>query len=176
MLFRSIRRQWEHAAATDYLTDLPNRRTLTESGEQRFVLARAQNSGLTVVVIDIDHFKNINDRYGHDTGDRALIHVAKVLRSACPATAQLARQGGEEFVVLFDTALPADAIASAERLRLALHSTPLALPSGPLTITASFGVSVLGSEDRRFDDTLRRADQAVYAAKSAGRNRVELDV
>lgn len=82
----------------------------------------------------------------------------------------LGRQGGEEFVALLDDANPADAHAAGERLRLAIADKPLDLPSGPLTITASIGVSAINAGDKEFDDLLRRADLALYEAKAAGRN------
>jgi diguanylate cyclase (GGDEF)-like protein len=174
MASERIRWQWERAAATDYLTELPNRRTITGSGVARFNSARRTGSQFAVAIIDIDHFKSINDRFGHDVGDLALKHVAMLLNEACRGPNMLGRQGGEEFVALLDDANPADAHAAGERLRLAIAGKPLSLPSGPLTITASIGVSAINAEDKEFDDLLRRADLALYEAKSAGRNCVVL--
>ena len=170
MASERIRWQWERAAATDYLTELPNRRTITGSGEARFNAARRTGSKFAVAIIDIDHFKTINDRFGHDVGDVALKHVAALLNEACRGPNMLGRQGGEEFVALLDDANPADAHAAGERLRLAIADKPLDLPSGPLTITASIGVSAINAGDKEFDDLLRRADLALYEAKAAGRN------
>jgi diguanylate cyclase (GGDEF)-like protein len=171
-----LRRQSEHAAATDYLTGLPNRRTLTHAGKDRFARAQAQQGMLAVALADIDHFKRINDQLGHDTGDRALVHAAQVLRAACRPGDVLGRQGGEEFVAVFDGASREQALAAADRLRVAVAAAPLATDSGPVALTVSVGVSLLQAGDTQFDDMLRRADQALYAAKNGGRNRVELDV
>jgi diguanylate cyclase (GGDEF)-like protein len=169
-----IRRQWEHAASTDYLTGLANRRTLMQLGDRRFSQAQANRKTFAVAVIDIDHFKTVNDRFGHDTGDRALIHAAKALQRSCPPGTVLGRQGGEEFVALLDCDAVIDAMSTAERLRAALESEPMPMTQGTLPITISIGVGVATERDRNYDDTLRRADQALYAAKSGGRNRVEL--
>jgi len=172
MCSERIRRQWELAAATDYLTGLPNRRTITGTGEARFNAAKRSGANFAVAIIDIDHFKSINDRYGHDTGDIALKHVAAILEHHCRGPNMVGRQGGEEFVALLEVNTAAEANAAAERLRLAIESVPLKLNNSEINITASIGVGVIVAEDRVLDDLLRRADQALYAAKSAGRNRV----
>ncbi len=173
MCSERIRRQWERAASTDYLTGLANRRTLADAGEKRFAVAR-QKGGFAVALIDIDHFKSINDRFGHDIGDFALKHVAAHLESACRGAELPARQGGEEFVVLFDSVEEAQAEAAGERLRQAVSAQPFVTGEISLPITVSIGVAVQQETDRDFDDLLRRADQALYAAKAGGRNRVEL--
>ncbi|MGL4573679.1 MAG: GGDEF domain-containing protein [Burkholderiaceae bacterium] len=169
-----IRAQWEHAAATDYLTGLPNRRTITATGQARFNTARRTGRGFAVAVIDLDHFKSINDRFGHEVGDLALKHVAGVLEHTCRGPHMAGRQGGEEFVALFEDVDAAGAHTAAERIRHAIEAAPFSAGSAPLTITASIGVGVIAPQDKVFDDVLRRADQAVYAAKQAGRNRVVL--
>jgi diguanylate cyclase (GGDEF)-like protein len=174
MASERVRWQWERAAATDYLTDLPNRRTITGSGVARFNAARRTGGQFAVAIIDIDHFKSINDRFGHDVGDLALKHVAALLNQVCRGPHMLGRQGGEEFVALLDNANPVDAHAAGERLRLAIAEHPLNLSSGPLAITASIGVSAIDARDKEFDDLLRRADLALYDAKAAGRNCVVL--
>jgi diguanylate cyclase (GGDEF)-like protein len=174
MCSERIRRQWERAASTDYLTGLANRRTLAEVGGSRYQTARQAGDGLAVALIDIDHFKSINDRYGHDIGDCALKHVAARLEAACRGKELPARQGGEEFVVLFDRVNAEQAYTAAERLRRAVESEPFAEGGLLLPITVSVGVAALREGDGRFDDLLRRADEALYAAKAGGRNRVEL--
>ncbi len=173
MCSERIRRQWELAAATDYLTGLPNRRTITGTGEARFNAAKRTGSNFAVAIIDIDHFKSINDRYGHDTGDIALKHVAAILEQNCRGPNMVGRQGGEEFVALLEVNTPAEATAAAERLRQAIESATMRLNNSEIRITASIGVGVIAAEDRVLDDLLRRADQALYAAKAGGRNRVE---
>ena len=176
MCSERIRRQWERAASTDYLTGLPNRRTLVEMGLQRFeqVRASAASGGFGLAIVDIDHFKRINDEHGHEMGDVALKHVAGRLQSACRGAELPARQGGEEFVVLFDHVQPQDALAAGERLRNAVAQAPFTAGDLALPLTVSIGLAVLRPEDTHFDSLLRRADEALYAAKTAGRNRVEI--
>lgn len=169
-----IRRDWERAASTDYLTGLANRRTLGREGDLRVERARAYGDRLAIAVVDVDHFKSINDRFGHDVGDLALKHVAAQLRAACRGGDLPARHGGEEFVILFDRIEPAQAKAAGERMRLSVADSAFFVEGREHRITVSIGVASLSEGDRNFDDLLRRADHALYAAKTAGRNRVEL--
>jgi diguanylate cyclase (GGDEF)-like protein len=166
------RRQAERAAATDYLTGLPNRRSLMQGGASRLAAARRAGRPLAAALIDIDHFKRINDTHGHETGDLALKHIAALLAAHCRGQL-VGRHGGEEFVALFDDAGAPQAAVAAERLRAAVAGNPLALARDALPLTISIGVAVLEPQDREFDDLLRRADGALYAAKAGGRNRVE---
>ncbi len=174
MISEQLRRQWEHAASTDHLTGLSNRRTLTDAGAIRIDQARREQFGLAVAIIDVDHFKSINDRFGHDVGDLALKHVAERLRAACRENDLPARQGGEEFVVIFSRADATQATAAAERIRQQLESTPFVGGPTPLTITASIGLAVMTQPDDDLDALIHRADEALYRAKHAGRNRVVL--
>lgn len=169
-----LRRGLERAAATDYLTGLPNRRSLAGLGATAFLAARADNSDLAVAVFDIDKFKAINDTYGHDAGDRALVHVAKRLRGEIRPTDTIARTGGEEFVVLFPHLAMVDAFAIAERMRAAVEQSDFIVDGGRIGITISAGLASLHAGDAGYDDILRRADNALYRAKSNGRNRVEI--
>ncbi|MRV76542.1 diguanylate cyclase [Duganella sp. FT92W] len=173
MCSERIRRQWERAASTDYLTGLANRRTLADAGATRFEQARVRGRGFGLGVIDIDHFKSINDRYGHDVGDAALKHVAARLELACREGELPARQGGEEFVVLFDDVAHDSVLAAGERLRHAVAGSPFIAGEVMVPVTVSIGVAVCMPEDMEFDSVLRRADAALYAAKQGGRNRVE---
>lgn len=159
-----LRRELEHAASFDALTGLANRRVLTERGEAWVVEGRA----LAVAIIDVDHFKTVNDRFGHAAGDVALRHVAERLRSSSRPGDLAARQGGEEFVLLFDAPTIEVARAVAERLREAIAAEPC----GSTALTVSIGVTL--RSDQSLDELLRRADQALYRAKSNGRNRVEV--
>lgn len=159
------------AAVTDELTGLPNRRALT--AEAKRGLAQIQGGAqLGLILLDIDHFKSINDTYGHDVGDSALRHVAQVLREQMSGAALVGRFGGEEFLCLLPGADQAKTQAMAESLRARLHSSPLRLPGQDLTISASFGVSMVCRDDESIDRALARADEALYRAKSEGRNRV----
>jgi diguanylate cyclase (GGDEF)-like protein len=171
MCSERIRRQWEHAASTDALTGLANRRTLTRVGGERLLRARESDDGFALAIVDVDHFKSINDRFGHDVGDLALRHVADALAAAGGTQALTGRHGGEEFVVLLPARGDA-ATTQAQRLREAVRNAPFLAPSNALTITVSIGVTDARAEDRSLDDLLRRADQALYTAKRDGRDRV----
>jgi len=123
-------------------------------------------------MLDIDHFKRINDVHGHDAGDRTLVAVADQLRSTCRQGDLVARWGGEEFVMLLPETQGDQAHALAERLREAFAGTAVALGNGgSTTFTASFGVAVR-SDATSLEDVLRASDAALYAAKDAGRDRV----
>jgi len=169
-------RKLRRMATTDSLTGLFNRRHMTYLAEKE--LSRFQRSGHPVafLVLDIDHFKAINDRHGHETGDRVLVEVAGIIEAQLRTQDLIARWGGEEFLaVLPDTGLES-AQASAERVRKALLSHDwLAKTGEPIDLTISAGVS----EFRRDDDlnsAISRADRALYRSKEGGRNRVELEV
>lgn len=174
MCSEHIRRQWENAASTDYLTGLANRRTLTEQGRQAFEAARAQGRQVALALFDIDDFKSINDRFGHEVGDLALKHVAAILAAEISAPQTLARTGGEEFVALLGEADGPQAHRAAEQLRLAVQRHPFLLRGLRIPLTVSVGIAASQAGDGDFASLLRRADQAMYAAKSLGRNRVEL--
>jgi diguanylate cyclase (GGDEF)-like protein len=168
-----LRRQLETAAATDYLTGLPNRRTLARSGREHFRRAQEQATGFAVAILDIDNFKAINDTYGHEVGDRVLVHIAECLKAGTHGANMVARTGGEEFAVLL--AKPGhEAVAVVERMRLAVQQAHFSTGSATIAVTLSAGVAAHRPGDRTFEDLLRRADQALYAAKAGGRNRVEI--
>ena len=169
-----IRRRWEHAAMTDELTGLANRRTILVAGEAHFIEARGANQSLSVAVIDIDHFKLVNDSFGHAAGDSALKHVARILEQHCRGLNKVGRLGGEEFVVLLPLADAFDAATAAERIRHALQAAPLQLDGTELRITASIGVATRVPADAELSGLLGRADRALYVAKFNGRNRVEV--
>lgn len=175
MCSERIGRQWEQAASTDYLTGLPNRRTLVTAGEERFAQWQLKKHGFALALIDIDHFKSINDRYGHEVGDIALRHVAQHLQSACRDGDLATRHGGEEFVVLWDGMDTAKALQAGERLRKQVAHEPLHGEGGEvIAMTISIGIAVATVQDTHFNGVLRRADEALYAAKAAGRNQVQV--
>jgi diguanylate cyclase (GGDEF)-like protein len=176
MCAERLKRRWKVAASTDYLTGLPNRRTLHHRGAVAFERASAGGAEFAVALVDIDHFKSINDRFGHDVGDQALRHIGHLLASACRDGEMAARQGGEEFVVLLDGADADHAQIAAERLRRMIEASPYDDDAGPLALTVSIGVAALTAADSGFDHLLSRADQALYRAKAEGRNRVVLAV
>jgi diguanylate cyclase (GGDEF)-like protein len=174
MCLERIRGQWQRAASTDYLTGLANRRTVAEAGERALHAARRLEAPLAVAILDADHFKRVNDTYGHAAGDRVLQHLAQLLEGTARRSDLPGRFGGEEFLLLLEGADAAMALAAAGRFRSALQAQPLELDGQPLAVTVSIGVAVLAPEDRHFDDLVRRADAALYAAKTAGRDRIHL--
>ena len=162
--FGSMQSELVRLASVDPLTGLHNRRVFFEMAEA----ARAQECRLTAVMLDIDHFKRVNDLYGHDVGDQAIAAVAK---AAATEGAIIGRLGGEEFAMLLKDRSLADGAELAEELRLRIAALRFDTDKGPMTLTCSFGVSERKPGDS-IDDLLKRADVALYAAKSSGRNRV----
>jgi diguanylate cyclase (GGDEF)-like protein len=162
-----------HDARTDSLTGLNNRRAIEERGP--IELKRASRSGkpVSVVMSDLDHFKRINDKYGHEAGDAALAKVAAALQETLRETDALGRWGGEEFIAVLAATDGPTAVEVAERMRLAVAATPLDGVADRLTI--SLGVATLGSVDTPatdWDALVKAADRHMYRAKSEGRNRV----
>ena len=127
-----------------------------------------------MVLVDLDHFKAVNDAHGHPVGDQVLVHVAQLLRDGVRATDLVARMGGEEFVLILPDTSPAAACALADKLRLALYTTPWQGQGVSLPLSASFGVGVAGPGEVDFAACYAAADAALYEAKRAGRNRVSL--
>ena len=164
-------------ARHDPLTGLKNRRAFVEAATERL----AGGAPHMLVMIDIDHFKHINDSLGHAGGDLALQHAASVIANAAPPGALVARLGGEEFGLLFATsggtqpadASPANAEALVEAVRAQLEALPLITPAGRTRMTASFGLAP-ARPGEALDHMLCRADAALYAAKDAGRNRLAM--
>ena len=171
-LMQARGRELEIAVSTDFLTSVHSRRYITDAGN--VAVARAIDSGmnLAVAVVDIDSFKQINDRFGHDIGDEVLKAVADAMRHACRDSDTLGRYGGEEFAVLLEGVGRDHALAAAERLRQAIADVKVPCGDEIIAPTASVGVARLSPGDTRFDQLLIRADRALYRAKAQGRNRV----
>jgi diguanylate cyclase (GGDEF)-like protein len=169
---KELELELEKLATTDALTTLPNRRYFMEAANLEVERAGRFGAAAALVMIDLDHFKAVNDTYGHAVGDEALRGVALACKKNLRKIDILARIGGEEFAVLLPGTNDAGASEVAEKLRRAVSETPI--ESGPIqfNMTASFGVSEILVGDRTVDDGLGRADLALYAAKRAGRNRV----
>lgn len=155
-------------AMTDPLTGLLNRRALFGG------LAGLVPDDVALVVMDLDHFKSINDRFGHATGDTVLQAFAEVISSNLRASDVAARLGGEEFCILLRHATAETAVGIAERIRTHLEAKVFLTPSGPLRSTVSAGIAMRSSEPEVFQALLDRADLALYQAKSSGRNRVHV--
>jgi diguanylate cyclase (GGDEF)-like protein len=158
----------EHRAATDGLTGLANRRTLDATLARMFADRERSRTSFALVLVDVDHFKSVNDRLGHQAGDEVLQVVARLLADhAEQAGGTAARYGGEEFAVLVPGTDAVAAAALAQACRLALHQVDTAVP-----VTASFGVAVVPDHARDADALVRASDAALIAAKNAGRDRV----
>jgi len=158
-------------ALLDPLTELGNRRYAEISlGSRLHELAR-YGWPLGVLFLDVDHFKEINDRHGHATGDEVLRMVARTLRHAARASDFLGRWGGEEFLALLPNATDGEVRVAAERFRTLVESSALRLPSGLVGVTASIGATLARSDDTP-ETVVRRADVLMYEAKKGGRNRV----
>ncbi|MCA6215048.1 GGDEF domain-containing protein [Ideonella sp. B7] len=153
-------------ASTDPLTGLPNRRAMLEQLDNLLALAQRGRQVLSVLLLDIDHFKQVNDNHGHEVGDQVLSQLGQVLSSQVRACDLVGRWGGEEFLLLAPATLLEEARELAERIRQAVATT--AFPHGRV-LTVSLGVTQYRPDDHR-EALLRRADQALYRAKAAGRN------
>jgi len=158
-------------AATDALTGLPNRRSVDDT--LRRMLAQAERAGapLSIAMLDLDHFKQINDNYGHEAGDNALAALATLLHAELRTSDFAGRNGGEEFVILLPATDRTDAITVVEQLRLKLHT--LQIPGIERQITASIGVATFPEDATTPEALMRLADRALYSAKQHGRDRVE---
>lgn len=166
-------RELQLQANTDYLTGVANRRGLMARLQLEFSrLQQLAGHRCAVLAADLDWFKQINDRWGHDAGDAVLQHVAQLMQQTTRPRDLVARSGGEEFSLLLPEMDLHEATALAERLRLSLEARPTLWQGQLLPITVSVGVSQMGVGDAQADAVLVRADQALYRAKSSGRNQV----
>ena len=162
----------EKLARTDSLTGLFNRRYFFEIAEKEFAKSVRYNRPLSVILFDVDLFKNINDTFGHLVGDQVLIHIGKLLRENGRETDVAARYGGEEFIILLPETGCADAMTFAERLRKMMEDSSIHDERGAVHFTASFGIAARNTTTKTFDQLVGQADQALYEAKRADRNRV----
>lgn len=160
-------------ALTDALTSLTNRRGLEQQLEQLLAHSRREHEPLSLLLFDADHFKAVNDTFGHDTGDLVLAALAQRARETMRAQDVIGRFGGEEFLAILPGASADAALAAAERLRCHVETAPVATPAGAVNVTVSVGVTttVSGAETER-GDLVTAADRALYTAKRTGRNRV----
>ena len=178
-LFTDMRRQerqLDALARTDALTGLPNRREILERLGREIERGERAGHPVAVLMFDIDHFKQVNDTWGHAVGDRVLQAVAETAQDSLRRIDSCGRIGGEEFLVLLPETGEADAQAAAERLRAAIAQRPITHAGQPLRVTVSIGVAVrpLGGAPLDTDMLIHNADQALYIAKEAGRDRVAM--
>jgi diguanylate cyclase (GGDEF)-like protein len=162
-------------ASTDFLTGVPSRREFMARLNDEQARQQRQLGGCgAVLLLDLDHFKRVNDELGHAAGDAVLCHVAGLMRDSVRKVDMLGRLGGEEFAILLPGTELEAAGVFAERLRLRIEATPLELDGRSVMVTASIGIAALCASDSAGDAVLIRADQALYRAKRGGRNRVEV--
>ena len=161
-------------ASQDPLTGLFNPRMCTALGEQLMKVAVRENKPFSVVYMDLDHFKQINDEYGHQAGDDVLVKVAEIIAGYLRESDVCARLGGEEFCALLPDTDQDGAQQLAENIREQIEKAVHLHENEALKVTASFGIAQLSQTDHNLGDIQKRADQALYAAKKGGRNKVDI--
>ncbi|MGZ3427197.1 MAG: GGDEF domain-containing protein, partial [Polyangia bacterium] len=177
LLMHRERQEQEHErlAMTDALTGVYNRRTLFDLGEKELLRARRTKASLSIVILDVDHFKKINDKYGHLGGDAVLLRFVEVVRGCLRLSDVLTRYGGEEFCILLPGVGRAGARVVGERIRAAIEASTFFVGAVPLKVTSSVGVAELPNDAAAtLSSLVARADQALYIAKRDGRNRVSV--
>jgi diguanylate cyclase (GGDEF)-like protein/PAS domain S-box-containing protein len=171
---KRLQQELQLMASTDPLTGLLNRRRFLEQAETEFLRSQRYQHEQAVVMLDIDHFKTINDTHGHFVGDQVLIAMSRAAENLLRGTDFMARWGGEEFVILMPETPLAGAAILAERLRVTLARLAVDTAAGTLHFTVSAGVAARGRHDAGITDIMQRADSALYAAKHNGRNRIQV--
>lgn len=171
---KKLQEQLEQQAYTDELTQVYNRRAFLQLCERDFITAKEHSLPFSVILLDIDYFKRVNDTYGHQVGDRLLVHVAKVCEDQLEKEQIFARYGGEEFVLALKGSSSPEAEALADRLRKSVESRSLVVEREVISVTLSLGVAEMAHPEEKLFHLLNRADQALYAAKEEGRNRVRV--
>lgn len=167
---RELTEALREASLKDALTDLGNRRYLMERLKEETVRARRKNEPLCVAVLDVDHFKRVNDTWGHEAGDETLRRIAEVLRHSVREYDTVGRWGGEEFLLLFPETGLDEALSTAERVRRSISEIAIEQPDGTIRLTASLGLArQLAGESA--SATVSRADNALLSAKRKGRDR-----
>jgi diguanylate cyclase (GGDEF)-like protein len=167
-------RKLRSAALTDVLTELPNRRYAMKRLETDWETSTRTGCPLSVIMLDIDHFKRVNDTHGHDVGDVVLKETARVLRATTRQGEEASRLGGEEFFVVCPNSTESQAAVCAERLRGAIERSLIKNGGFDGNVTVSLGVAQRNPAMTSLDALIKASDEAVYASKAAGRNRVSL--
>lgn len=171
---RNVAQKFYTLATRDHLTGSANRRHASQIGETNWAAARRYAQPMSVLMFDIDHFKTINDCYGHDAGDQAIVEFAALVHSMLRSSDTLGRWGGEEFVAILPNTPLEGAHHLAERIRKSVAKDDLRLAGVRVGFTVSIGVACIDPCDESFWAMIKRADDALYGAKASGRNRVEL--
>ena len=172
--YKKIERQLANMALFDSLTGSLNRPAFFQHAEKEFARGKRYFRPLSVIMVDIDHFKRINDQYGHHGGDQVLQIFAEACQEVIRSTDLMGRIGGEEFALLLPDTPIKSAFNLAERLRTRINKFPYLAGEMLIEVTASLGVAELQSDDINFKALLQRADEALYEAKHAGRNQVKI--
>ena len=163
----------EALARRDELTGLNNRRAFYSDGEQLLNQTKRYAHPFSLIMLDVDLFKRINDTYGHAAGDDVLVALANTLKAQVREVDIIGRLGGEEFAMILPETMLTDALAMAERLRVEIENIKVRSAKGDISITASFGLSIYNQKQKSLEDIINKADDALYQAKRNGRNRVE---
>lgn len=166
-------KQLSTLAATDPLTQIRNRRSFFDIAGKYYSIAIRTKEALAVMMIDLDHFKSVNDKYGHASGDAALKEFTRIVKKQLRESDLFARYGGEEFVIVLANTGMEGAEKLAEKIRSSIETNYLVTEKGEIKITVSIGVSELREKDTSLEEILSRADKALYMAKENGRNRIE---
>ena len=157
-------------ANTDPLTEVSNRRPFLKTMKSEFTRAQLTGRPLSVAMIDLDHFKRVNDTYGHDAGDEVLRKVSDLLIMEFRSIDLIGRLGGEEFAIVFPQTGLAGAHIACDRIRSVIESTPIHVDGQEIFVTASMGIATMGKGTRTEAELLKLADEQLYEAKTAGRN------
>ncbi|XWK86897.1 MAG: GGDEF domain-containing protein [Phormidium sp.] len=161
-------------AECDFLTNTLNRRAIEHQIDREIAYCQRENRKITLILMDIDRFKSINDNYGHDSGDIVLKHFTQTLTLIIRQEDLFGRWGGEEFLIVSRVDSVEDAVVLAERLRSAIQNEKVMVHHTTITYTVSLGVAVYGLHGQTKQELIRLADQALYYAKHSGRNRVAI--
>ena len=175
MLASDVSEDMKEIAVRDQLTGLYNSRGFDEMAEKAYATARRTGRPVSVIMADIDHFKKVNDEFGHAAGDAALVHFAAMLCEGRRADDFAARMGGEEFALVLPGTALEETMHIADDLCARMAATPMVADQREVEMTASFGVATVSNNDTCLTDIIIRADRALYRSKRAGRNRVDLE-
>ena len=161
-------------AGKDPLTGVSNRRAFFERAQEEHRRACRYKTTFSILMLDIDYFKRVNDRYGHTAGDQVLQHIARLCAQSLREIDRFGRYGGEEFIALLPQTGHEAALVTAERLRSLVEQAVIPVEAGEIRCTVSVGMATFLGDCESLEGLLERADQALYRAKRAGRNRVEI--
>lgn len=170
----AAKQEAERQARTDVLTGLNNRRAFFEHADDIDAHSRRYDHAYVIAMIDIDHFKAVNDTWGHEAGNTTLQSVGRIIAEMLRETDVIGRIGGEEFAVILPETAVREGTSLAERLREAIERSVIETPQGPINVTISVGIAALDTHSETLERVVANADAAMYLAKNAGRNRVEV--